>query len=262
MLILLLLILWIVQILYVYQAGQRNAMKQAEKKLNQSIPLQKLNLKTGDLILFSKQNRTGMACYFNSSMFTHVGLVYQDPENQEFYVLESIMTKAVHRIQSRVSDRIEWYQKHGRNNDTDALNKVAVRRLNRELESWQYEALHRAVQEMSPAILDDPSTDSESLEGIDSVSARVNAYLPKTYDCLMTYVFEEKLPTDNSTRMLCTDFVAYLLQQAFVLNTAMNGRCIFVEWFQAQLINDYMLSPDSYWYLDELIYIQPITTLV
>jgi hypothetical protein len=250
-----LILLWALQFWKGYQYNDQRGYEQAQKHLKKRISLNQLQVKTGDLILFSKQNRTGMACYFNNSLFTHVGLVYQDQNDHEFYVLESNITKATDRIQAKLFERINWYQKHAITNN-DILNKVAIRRLNRPLESWQYEFLTNAVEKISPVIHTDSWLDRNEQAGLDSMVDRVNTYLPKSYDCLMTHVFNENLPIDPTTPMLCTDFVAHLLQEAFVLRREIHG-CIFVEWFQAHKINDYMLYPNDYWYQDELVEIEP-----
>lgn len=238
------------------ELGQR-AKEHALKYLTRAVPLKRIRVKTGDLILFSNENTQGMRRYMNNGFFTHIGIVYQDPSDGVLYILESNLEK--NRIQNPFVERIQFYQQFNSNRTDGTPAKIAVRRLSRPMQTWQLQALHSAVEQMSDLIVRNSMNVKDEQE--DSTGAMsdliTNAYLPGGYNCLMAHVFEEQLPVEHRANMLCTDFVAYLLQEAMILRKDIPGRCMLVQWFQTHQINDNLLLPDAYWYNDELIYIKP-----
>lgn len=215
------------------------------------VELDQVQVKTGDLVLFCNVETPALRRQFNNSYFTHVGMVYVDPSDQRCYILESHAEKQ--RTKQPFAERVRWYQEEHTSTEGEA-GIVAVRPLNRALQAWQLQELERTLHESAlPVVVTTEDHDFSTHELIRDV------VMPYAWDCVMAHAFMMKV-TDNKegTRMFCTDYIVYLLQQMHVLRADINARCIVVDWLQGDGVNQSLAQPNEQWYADEIVGILPV----
>lgn len=212
------------------------------------VNLHTLVLHSGDLILFRSQRTPLQQQSLNNSYFTHVGLVYQDPHNHEWYVLES--HPYYERIRVPLRSRVAWYQQ--------TEGPVAVRRLRNTLRATQKRALDAVVREQGEqgywqTAMNDDRVQSTHVDP--AFDARIRTW------CIRAHLLSNAPPIRHAPRMLCTDFVAFLLQRAQVLDARRCYSCLKPDFFENEKLNRYVCA-DSVQYEDQLLLLSPLAVSI
>lgn len=199
-----------------HTTGQQHASK--NPCATRAAPEQ-MRLKTGDLVLFANgSSMPPFYCSVKRSFFTHVGLVYQDPHDDEWYILQSSPDAGC--VQSRFRDRVSLDRSgHG--------GVVAIRPLNRSLQEWQFEAMRQTIESLN-------------------IVSRMHDHDLKQGSWASTQLATRTFMSSN-------DFVLHLLQKAMIVRSDVPDRRVTVNWFQSNGINEWLLLSEDYGYVDELI---------